>query len=81
MKRNAIKIWMKPSHPGRFIKTEVLDDLGLSMTKAAEVLGVRRATLSELVIEKAVLSPEMALRLEKAFHLNLDIAVTDAGMA
>jgi len=73
MKKKGLKISMKPSHPGAFIKTEVIDELGLSVTKAAEVLGVRRATLSELVNEKAALSPEMALRLEKAFLLNMDM--------
>lgn len=73
MKRKGIKIGMKPSHPGSFIKTEVIDELGLSVTKAAEVLGVRRATLSDLVHEKASLSAEMAFRLEKAFHLNMDM--------
>ena len=45
MKKKGIKIGMKPSHPGAFIKTEVIDELWLSVTKAAEVLGVRRATL------------------------------------
>ena len=73
MKEKGIKIGMKPSHPGAFIKTEVLDELGLSITKAAEILGVRRATLSDLLNEKAALSPEMALRLEKAFQLNMDM--------
>ncbi len=73
MKKKGLKIGMKPSHPGAFIKTEVIDELGLSVTKAAEVLGVRRATLSELVNEKSALSPEMALRLEKAFQLNMDM--------
>jgi len=73
MKKKGIKIGMTPSHPGVFIKTEVLDELDLSVTKAADVLGVRRATLSDLVNEKAALSPEMALRLEKAFHLNMDM--------
>ncbi len=73
MKKKNIAIGMKPSHPGAFIKTEVLDELDLSVTKAAEVLGVRRATLSDLVNEKAALSPEMALRLEKAFQLNMDM--------
>jgi addiction module HigA family antidote len=73
MKKEAIKIGMKPSHPGAFIKTEVLDELGLSVTKAAEVLEVRRATLADLVNEKAALSSEMALRLEKAFQLNMDM--------
>ena len=73
MAKKGIKIGMKPSHPGAFIKTEILDELGLSVTRAADVLGVRRATLSDLVNEKAALSPEMALRLEKAFHLNMDM--------
>lgn len=73
MKKTAIKIGMKPSHPGAFIKTEIIDELGLSVTKTAAVLGVRRATLSDLVNEKAALSPEMALRLEKAFNLNMGL--------
>ncbi|MEX2617107.1 MAG: HigA family addiction module antitoxin [Alphaproteobacteria bacterium] len=67
-----VKIGMKPSHPGEFIREEILKELGLSVTKAAEILGVRRATLSDLVNEKASLSPEMALRIEKAFGLNMD---------
>jgi len=67
MKKKPIKVGMKPSHPGAFIKTEIVDELGLSVTKAAELLGVRRATFSDLLHEKAGLSPEMALRLEKAF--------------
>ncbi len=73
MAQKGIKIGMKPSHPGAFIKTEVIDDLGLSVSKAAEILGVRRATLSDLVNEKASLTPEMALRLEKAFRLSMDM--------
>jgi addiction module HigA family antidote len=68
----SIKIGMKPSHPGAFIRDEVLNELGLSIAKAAEVLGVRRATLSDLVNEKAALSPEMALRIEKAFGISVD---------
>lgn len=73
MKKKPITIGMKPSHPGGFIRTEVIEELGLSITKAAEVLGVRRATLSDLLHEKASLSPEMALRLEKAFNLDMDM--------
>ena len=73
MAKKGINIGMKPSHPGAFIKTEVIEELGLSISKAAEVLGVRRATLSDLVNEKAALTPEMALRLEKAFQLNMDM--------
>ncbi len=56
-----------PPHPGDLIRTEVIEALGLSVTQSAEMLGVRRATLSDLLNEKAALSPEMALRIEKAF--------------
>jgi len=65
-------VGMKPSHPGAFIRDEILQDLGLSVSRAAEVLGVRRATLSDLVNEKAAVSPEMALRVEKAFGVPMD---------
>ena len=64
---------MTPSHPGVFIRTEVIEDLGLSVTRAAEILGVRRATLSDLLNGRASLSPEMALRLEKAFAVSMDM--------
>ena len=72
MNTTAINIGMKPSHPGDFIRTEILDELGLTVSKAAEVLDVRRATLSDLVNGKAGVSPEMALRIEKAFGINMD---------
>jgi len=73
MASNGLKIGMKPSHPGAFIRTEVIDELGLSVSKAAEILGVRRATLSDLLNEKSSLTAEMALRMEKAFQLNMDM--------
>lgn len=73
MKKKSMKVGMTPSHPGAFIKTEIINELDLSVTKASEALGVRRATLSDLLNEKAALSPEMALRLEKAFNLNMDM--------
>jgi addiction module HigA family antidote len=72
MSNEPIKIGMKPPHPGDFIRTEILDELGLNVTKAAAILGVRRATLSELVNGKASLSPEMALRVEKAFGVSME---------
>ena len=50
------KIGMKPPHPGDFIKTEILDELHLSTVRAAQILGVRRATLSDLIHGKASLS-------------------------
>ena len=68
---NGVRVNMTPSHPGDFIRTEIVDELGLSVTKAAEILGVRRATLSDLLNCKAALSPEMALRVEKAFGVGM----------
>jgi addiction module HigA family antidote len=62
-----------PPHPGEVVRTEVLQPLGLSLTKAAEILGVRRATLSDLANGKTALSAEMALRLEKAFGVSMDL--------
>jgi len=56
-----------PPHPGELIRTEIIEPLGLSVSRAATVLKVRRATLSDLLAGKAALSPEMALRIEKAF--------------
>ncbi|MEZ5689275.1 MAG: HigA family addiction module antitoxin [Caenibius sp.] len=61
-----------PAHPGGFIKYEIIEPLGLSVTAAAQVLGVTRATLSTLLNERAHLSPEMALRIEKAFGVSMD---------
>jgi len=66
------KIGMTPPHPGDFIRTEILDELKLNVAQAAKILGVRRASLSDLVNGKAALSPEMALRIEKAFGVNMD---------
>jgi antitoxin HigA-1 len=56
-----------PPHPGDLIRSEIIDALGLSVSKAAQILKVRRATLSDLLHGKASLTPEMALRIEKAF--------------
>ena len=61
-----------PPHPGELIRTEIIEAVGLSVTDAAEVLQVRRATLSDLLNGKAALSPDMALRLEKAFGPKMD---------
>jgi addiction module HigA family antidote len=73
MSRDGIKVNMTPSHPGDFIRTEVVEELGLNVTKAAEILGVRRATLSDLLNGNAALSPEMALRIEMAFGVSMDM--------
>jgi len=61
-----------PAHPGGFVKSEIIEAMGLSVTDAASALGVTRAALSALVNERAHLSPEMALRIEKAFGVSMD---------
>ncbi len=62
----------RPSHPGQFIRMEIIEPLGLSVTDAANALGVTRPALSALLNGRAALSPEMALRIEKAFGPNMD---------
>ncbi len=56
-----------PPHPGEIIKELCLEPLGLSITEAAEALGVSRKTLSNISNGKAGISPEMAVRLSIAF--------------
>jgi addiction module HigA family antidote len=63
---------LKPPHPGDFIRTEIIQPLGLSVTAAAEILDVSRPALSSLLNGKADLSGEMALRIEKAFGPKMD---------
>jgi addiction module HigA family antidote len=61
-----------PPHPGKLIRTEIIEPLGLSVTAAAKVLRVSRPALSSLLNGKADLSGEMALRIEKAFGPKMD---------
>jgi len=56
-----------PPHPGEVLKTLCLEPLGLTVTKAAEALGVSRKTLSAILNGRAGISPEMAIRLSIAF--------------
>ena len=56
-----------PTHPGEMLKELCLEPLNLTVTEVAKTLGVARKTLSELVNGKAGVSPEMAIRLSKAF--------------
>jgi len=61
-----------PPHLGGFIRREIVEPLGLSVTEAASMLGVTRQTLSNLLNERTGLSPDMALRIEKAFGPKMD---------
>ena len=61
-----------PPHVGRVVHHGILEPLGLSVSRAAEALGVRRATLSDLINGKATLTAEMALRVHKAFGPDVD---------
>lgn len=61
-----------PPHPGDFIRTEIIEPAGLSVTSAAAALQVSRPALSSLLNGKANLSGEMALRIEKAFGVKMD---------
>src|SRR6478735_3273239 len=61
-----------PPHPGDFIRTEIIEPAGLSVTAAAAALNVSRPALSSLLNSKADLSGDMALRIEKAFGVKMD---------
>ena len=64
-----------PVHPGRIVREDCLEPLGLSVTEAAKVLGVTRQALNNVVNEKSAISPEMAIRLSKAFGSTPEIWV------
>ncbi len=61
-----------PPHPGDFIRTEIIEPAGLTVTAAAAALQVSRPALSSLLNGKADLSGDMALRIEKAFGVKMD---------
>ncbi len=61
-----------PPHPGDFIRTEIIEPAGLTVTRAAAALAVSRPALSSLLNGRANLSGEMALRLEKVFGVKME---------
>ncbi|MYE51775.1 MAG: HigA family addiction module antidote protein [Gammaproteobacteria bacterium] len=63
---------IEPPHPGRSVRENCLEPLGLSVTEAARVLGVARHTLSRVLNGHAGISPEMAIRLEKVGWSNAE---------
>ncbi len=62
-----------PSHPGRVVRTLCLEPNGLTVTAAAEGLGVSRQALNNLVNQKAAISADMAIRLEKGFGIKAEM--------
>jgi antitoxin HigA-1 len=62
-----------PAHPSEILKEDVPAEAGLSIAKAANILGVGRPTLSAVLKGRASQSPQMALRFEKAFCVSMDL--------
>lgn len=61
-----------PPHPGGFVKTEIIEDRGLGVTDAAGILGVDRTELAAFLNGLASLSPDLAVRIQKAFGVRMD---------
>lgn len=64
---NMIIVSREPIHPGEFLREEYMPELGLSVAKLAQMLGVSRQTINDIVREKRGLSPDMCLRLARLF--------------
>ena len=60
----------RPTHPGEMLREEFMPELGLSVAKLAQLLGVSRQTVNELVHERRSVSPDMALRLGRLFGVS-----------
>jgi addiction module HigA family antidote len=61
-----------PPHPGGILRRQVVEPLGLTVTEAARALRVSRPAISNLLNERVALSPEMAVRFEKAFGVDME---------
>jgi addiction module HigA family antidote len=72
IEENEMMEMFNPPHPGEIIKELCLEPLGLTVTRAAEALGVSRKTLSAIVNGQAGISPEMAIRLSIAFDTSAE---------
>jgi len=67
------KMKRQPTHPGRIIKEDYLVSLSLTVTDIANTLGVSRKTLSKIINERGAITPDMALRLARAFDTSPDL--------
>lgn len=68
-----MSIMHEPLHPGEIVKAELIEGAGLSVTEAANKLGISRTALSRLLNGHAGISPEMALRLSKLFETSIEM--------
>ena len=73
MDPTGIEVKMTPPHPGEFIRTEIVGELGLTVHEAANILGVEQPILADVLNASTPLSPELALRVEKAFGVGMDM--------
>ena len=73
MPTEGIQVNMTPPHPGEFIRVEVIEEIGLSVREAAEILRVSEVALSDVLSCNAELSPEMARRIERTFSVGMDM--------
>lgn len=67
------KMKRQPTHPGKIIKEDYLEPLSITVTDMANVLGVSRKTLSKIINERGAITPDMALRLARAFDTSPDL--------
>lgn len=72
MKRIEVDAGGKPAHPGEVVREEILRAHGLTVTRAARILGVRRASVSFIIHGHTAMTPEMALRIEMAFGIDME---------
>ena len=67
------KMKRQPTHPGKIIKEDYLGPLSITIKDMAAILGVSRKTLSKIINERGSITPDMALRLSRAFHTTADL--------
>ena len=67
------KMKRQPTHPGNIIKEDYLEPLSLTITDMASILGVSRKTLSKIINQRGAITPDMALRLARAFNTSPDL--------
>ena len=69
----GIAVKMTPPHPGDFIRIEIVEGLGLTVDEMAKILGAEQSILADVLNTRTPLSPELALRVEKAFGVGMDM--------